>query len=335
MKSRRIYLLLIACLFTRPLHALPEVAFTSFTFENDLFTGVGNDRHYTGGLRLSYASKPFAEFNDDNTYPWMRKLFGSMNLFRREDYQRSIAYGVGQMITTPEDLSIAEPQPDDLPYAGLLYGYFALNGQRSKHAETLSMMVGVVGPLSLGEQTQKGLHYITNSDQPKGWDNQLKNEPVVNLSYDRRYLLHSRSLSNQWSMDVVGSAAVHLGNAITGACLSFALVIGHEGSYNPLSIRPDISGRGSIGSNSSSRSGPFILIGGGTDHYLHSVFLDGNTFRDSPSVEKESMVYNRFLGFGYNWTDMSVHIGWFDQSELFKGQREGLEYGTLNITWHR
>lgn len=314
---------------------MPEAAYYSYTFENDLFTGGGNDRHYTGAMRFTFFSAPFESFDEDNSYRWMRELFGGMKLFAHPGYRRSVAYGIGQIITTPEDLTLSEAQPDDLPYAGQLYAFYALNGQHERRAETLSMMAGVVGPLSLGEQTQKLLHRITGSDQPQGWEHQLHNEPALNLTYDRRYLLYSKGLSTHWSMDIVGSAALHLGNVITGGCASFALVLGRDGSYNPLSVRPDLSGRGSIGANHSTRAGPFVLMGAGTDVYLHSVFLDGNSFRDGPSVEKEPYVYNRFFGFGYSWSTLSMHIGWFDQSRLFEGQNEGLEYGTFNITWKR
>jgi hypothetical protein len=41
------------------------------------------------------------------------------------------------------------------------------------------LTVGVVGPASFAEQTQKRIHEIVNADEPRGWNTQLKNEPGV------------------------------------------------------------------------------------------------------------------------------------------------------------
>lgn len=339
-KQVKVYFLLIyifsfLCGLFLPASSFAEhkPAHTSFTLENDLFTPDNSDRYYTNGMRLAFISSAFDEFNDENSPGWIRSLFGDMDLISADRYKRVVAYGVGQIVITPDDISRSEEQPDDLPYAGLLYGFYSMNGQREGRAETLSLMFGVVGPLSMAEESQKFLHKITGSKEPKGWRNQLKNELALNLNYDRRYLLASFRPGNYWDLDFVGTGALYLGNVMTGSNVSIAVVLGRKKSFNPLSIRPDIVGRDSIAINGSSRTGPFLLAGAGTDYWLHSFYLDGNSYTDGPSVDKKPLVYNRFFGFGYNWLTFSARIGWVKHTQLFEGQKKGMGYGSINFSW--
>lgn len=313
--------------------ALPDAAYTSFTLENDAFTPDNRDRHYTNGMRLAFISDSFDEFNDENSLRWMRQMLSGMDLIGVEDYKRTVAYGLGQIMATPDDTSLIEAQPDDLPYTGLLYGFYSMNAEREARAHTLTLMLGVVGPLSMAEKAQKFIHKVSGSAKPQGWDYQLDNELAINLSYGRRYLLASYQPGDYLEIDLVGAGAAYLGNMITGANAGIALAIGAKRSFNPLSIRPDIGGRGSISLSGADSSGPFVLFGVGADYYLYSVFLDGNIYGDGPSVEKRPFVYSRFAGLGYNWLSFSAHIGWLKHTQLFEGQEKGMEYGTINFAW--
>jgi hypothetical protein len=78
----------------------------SFTFENDIFGG--DDRNYTNGVRLDYASPR-------NDLPfWARSA--RRNLRWLADAGECYAtYGLDQNIYTPADISRAEPDPDDRP----------------------------------------------------------------------------------------------------------------------------------------------------------------------------------------------------------------------------
>jgi len=313
--------------------ALPETDTTAFTMDNDFFVGNGTDSYYSGGLRLSFQTDYFDEFTDDNSPRWMRRLFGAMPLVSGEGFKRSSSYGFGQVVNTPLDITVPAPQPDDLPYSGLLYGYYSLQGHTERHAESISALVGVVGPLSLAEQTQKLIHKLTGSDPPQGWDFQLKDEPVVNLAYNYSHMFYNTRWQNQWGMQLVGSASVYMGNLITGASLNIAAFLGQQGSYNPLNFHSDMLVRSNFHSHDNQRAGFYLFGGTGVDLYMHNIFLDGNTFHDGPSVEKEPQVYNRFVGVGYNWLEYSVHFTWFDQNKLFVGQKYNIEYGSLNFSW--
>ena len=333
--SSSLLLIILLCFILSPSlsGALPKPAYISLTHENDLFTTNDRDRHYTSGLRLSFISDEFDEFDKKNSSDWVRNAFNSTNLVSGDGYKRSIVYGLAQFIGTPEVVEETKEQPDDLPYSGLLYWFYSMNGQKKTKGESLTLMAGIIGPLSMSEESQKAIHRVVKSDSPRGWKHQLKNEAALNIGYDRRYLLYS-SPDKKWSYHLVGTGSFHLGNILTGGNVSFTFVLGQKGSFNPLSIKPDLMGRATIAANSSTEKGVFFWVGAGTDIYIHTYFLDGNSFRDGPHVHKKPIVHNWFTGLGYNWLKLSTHIGWIDQGKIFDGQKDGgMEYGTINITY--
>src|SRR3546814_15174227 len=86
---------------------------------------------------------------------------------------------------TPDDVALRNPPLDDRPYAGWLYGSVGLIAETGRRLDQLELTLGVVGPASLAEQTQKLIHEITDSQEPRGWDTQLENEPGGVLHYTR------------------------------------------------------------------------------------------------------------------------------------------------------
>lgn len=317
----------------QPSFALPDAEYISFTHENDLFSVDDRDRHYTSGTRLSFISDELKTFTGKNSSNWMRNIFAYTDLIKGKGYKREVVYGIGQVVNTPEVVSERAEQPDDLPYSGLLYWFYSMNGQKNGKSESITFMSGAIGPLSLSEYSQKLVHKVLKSDKARGWDHQLKNELALNIGYDQRYILYSDIAAEKWGYDLVGTGSMHLGNVLTGGNVSLTLVLGREGSFNPLSLRPVLIGRGTIAANGSIRPGPFFWVGAGTDIYLYSYFLDGNSFRDGPHVHKNTLVNNWFAGFGYHWRDYSAHIGWINQEKIFKEQKDGgMEFGSINIT---
>src|SRR3546814_21189367 len=84
---------------------------------------------------------------------------------------------------TPSDITVADPDPEDQPYAGWLYGTAGLindlaTGEGTRTQTSVQLSLGVVGPAALGEQVQKALHTVIDSPEPQGWDHPLRNEPA-------------------------------------------------------------------------------------------------------------------------------------------------------------
>lgn len=158
-------------------------------FDNDLFikNAAGGDRGYTNGIRLSAVwpmsiapSAAFGRWRKDGEqafFPWLLRLLDEEGIPARP----FIGVALGQAMFTPLDLEQREIIVDDRPYAGWLYvgGLFSLRGPLMQFDAELD--VGATGEASFAEQSQRFVHELTNSTEPKGWDNQISSGLGLNL----------------------------------------------------------------------------------------------------------------------------------------------------------
>jgi hypothetical protein len=65
---------------------------------------------------------------------------------------------------------------------------------------------------------------------------------------------------------------------------------------------------------------------------LRNIFLDGNTFRDSQSVDKRRLVADARVGLTLVLKSVEVSVGHTIVSQEFKGQETLDSYGTAMVT---
>jgi len=68
---------------------------------------------------------------------------------------------------------------------------------------------------------------------------------------------------------------------------------------------------------------------------LQNVFLDGNTFRSSHSVDKEELVGEFRLGLAWEHDGFRFAYSHVHRSEEFEEQHVGQTYGSLTAEWRR
>lgn len=113
---------------------------------------------------------------------------------------------LGHNIYTPENTSTAALVPDDRPYAAWLYiggslqYAYTVNGV-SRWLDTLQLDVGILGPAAKGETVQNDWHGLIGVDKTFGWDNQLRNEPIVNLTVERRWRTGIVDVVPEWGLE--------------------------------------------------------------------------------------------------------------------------------------
>lgn len=154
-------------------------SFLTFTVENDMFGG-GPDRNYTNGVRVTWADMGAEP-------PRLARLLDRYVPSFRVNETTSVYYSLGQNLYTPEDILILTPDPLDRPYAAFLYASAGFASVTDNHIDDIEITLGVIGPLALGEQTQKTVHDIVGADDPAGWNHQLENEPGLILSWQRNW----------------------------------------------------------------------------------------------------------------------------------------------------
>ena len=306
----------------------------SLISENDLFGGT--DRNYTNGIQLGVVSGP------------CEKLWGTEFLTRRllpssfddRDWRAGLAFG--QMIFTPQDITAFDPDPADRPYAGWLYSSFTLMSHtddasgRIAALDTAKLDIGWVGPGAQGEWIQSNWHEAINAkEMPNGWDHQINDEPGINLSLatTRRPGLLFDVAGIQADADVRAGAT--LGNVETNATVGGSVRLGFNlgDDYGPPRIRPALGGATFF-----DNEGPWsFYVFAGTEGRAvgRDIFLDGNTFRSSPSVAKEPFVLDAQGGAALRLGNAQVSFTYVHRSESFQAQVGPDRFGAVTLSVRR
>ena len=156
--------------------------------DNDLWTGQSIDRDYTGGLAVTLSGKRAQEYpvSIDPLRAGIDKLARFANLYQSSDYMSFHSQQYGMTLFTPDDIESVTPVYDDRPYGSLIYmsnTEFTVVPDRDR-AYVSILSIGFLG-LDLAEDIQRGLHSITDSDVPNGWQYQVSagGEPTAMLTY--------------------------------------------------------------------------------------------------------------------------------------------------------
>ena len=297
--------------------------------ENDYFGFSGADRHYTTGTRLSWLSAP------DRTPEWTSGPYTAWPIFA-ETGARRWGFAIGQNIYTPTDVDRDVPDPNDRPYAGWTYVAVSLNTETTTRLDTLELDLGVVGPAAEARQVQNGFHHQIGNPPSHGWDHQLKNEPGGMLIGERRWRLLDPTPvfgSSTLSTDIIGLVGASLGNVQTYGNVGAIFRIGGrlDADFGPPHIRPSLPGSGTF--KKSDGLNWYIFGGGEGRAVAHDIFLDGNTFRDSPSVDKENLVADAELGFALTYGEMRASFTQIYRTKEFKGQQGNDRFGAISFSW--
>jgi lipid A 3-O-deacylase len=278
-----------------------QAAVFTLYFENDYFGGT--DRHYTNGTKFSWLSSDYSSWKERGD---MASSVGErLPVVNAPDTQKNFGFAFGQNIYTPQRKDLSVPDPTDRPYAGWSYFEFSFLSKSESHLDTLAFQPGVVGPHSYAKEVQNEVHRIGGSKPGRGWDYQLKDEFGLNIVYERKWRLYARSVTDGVGVDLVPHAGLSLGNVQTyangGATVRFGYRLPSD--FGVQLIRP-----GGAGSTPIDDTDPrvslknhfslFVFAAADGRAVARDIFLDGNTFRDSPSVDKEHFVADLSYGVG-------------------------------------
>ncbi len=259
---------------------LKSHSFLTFTLQNDLF--VGDDAGYTNGVGLTYTKGPFLEFNDENLFGYLNYLTKNTYIQTKPNKVRNVAHMFFQRMQTPEEITVSELQEDDVPYAGFLALQSMLSSWDKENSDQLSVFLGAVGPVTLGEQSQKIVHKIIGADEPRGWDNQMENELVFRVEALRVKKLR-KNYGERYGYDVLGMGLAGIGTIMSDAQVGLAVRWGSnmEYSHSTFSLQSDRQ----VNSLALAKRHDFYLyLGGRIGYVANDILIDGNTFTDSHSV---------------------------------------------------
>ena len=159
------------------LHPIGPDRLLSYTYANDLF--FRTDYYFTQGMTLTLVHPALARLS-------VRHLLLSGPRGSTQHYGLRLRYDG----FTP--LRIQDPfiRLGDRPYAA--YGYasfFRISNQPARHQRlTTALELGFIGPAAGGKELQTAIHRATGNAEPRGWDFQIRNAPIVgyHLAFEKQ-----------------------------------------------------------------------------------------------------------------------------------------------------
>ncbi|WP_461451776.1 lipid A deacylase LpxR family protein [Mucilaginibacter sp.] len=169
--------------------------------DNDSYLARGSDRYYTDGIFIYFRHALAVDSNS--------KL-----------QNKVLGFEAGQKIFNPQSGTIAlypggpdNPGYIDRPFAAYLYAGSTLNFLYNDESNLkLSAQLGMIGPDAYGKQVQTWVHKTFGFYHPSGWEYQIDNNAVLNLSAE-----YNRLLTRVDFFDVSLISYGNLGNGFSGA----------------------------------------------------------------------------------------------------------------------
>lgn len=299
-------------------------------YENDVFGG--SDRNYTNGVKFAYVA-PINQHND------LARTIYQIFWNNRDVVRFRASWGLGQSMFTPEDISATAPLPAQHPYAGWLYGFYGFSADH-KHTPALSTLtnveieIGIVGPSAGAKWVQRYVHKVIDGQEPRGWDNQLKDEPGIVLSAERAWRSRTPINGGGLEFEVAPSVGLSLGNVRTEGFAGVTARIGTEleDTALPMRVRPSAAGSGSFDNVRGWSWSAFAGVYG--QGVARNIFLDGSTWRSSLSVDKKPFVGDMQAGIALRLRAIELSYTYVLRGEEFYGQHGNTRFGALCLSVH-
>lgn len=307
-------------LVTAPAHAQSEGPAIALTLENDVIRGT--DQGYTSGFAWTYQGA-------DNKAPASAVRLARFLPFFDGTGDLRFSASLGQLQFTPEDTQRRTPDPTDRPYAGYAFLGLGLTDTKPGRQDRVSLDLGLVGPSALGEQLQDLAHDFSGDEDSLGWDSQLEDEPVFRVGLERVWRQPIRFSEAGWGADMLPSLSLALGTVETslGAGLGFRVGRNLQQHFGPGRLHPGRGGPAQI-----APTGTFYgFIGLEGRAVAQNIFLDGNTFTDSPSVDKNTFVADFTAGFVWAFNRFSLTAMAVHRTKEFEDQDDNDVFASVTI----
>jgi len=308
--------------------------------ENDI---VGEtDRQYTSGIKLTWISEDLSNYRENKNIPlWSYPIIDILPFINEQGLQKNISFSLGQNIYTPDDTSRTDLIKNDRPYAGISYMAVGFISKNSKKMHTIEIDTGVVGPHSYAGKFHIFFHKWVGAKEAKGWDNQLKDELLLNLFYERKWRALSCDLNKGYSFDLIPHAGFSVGNLLIAAAMGGQIRFGLNlpNDFGTLLIRPGSDTNAPIDdkdprfSPSPNPFGVHLFLGVDAFAVARDIMLDGNTFAESHSVKKEPIVCRFIGGIGILFHRIKITYANVWETKNFKTQKDGQRYGSFTLSY--
>lgn len=307
--------------------------------ENDVIAGT--DRNYTNGAKISWISPDVTRFKDIKKAAWLDFVVKNLPYINDEGLQRNVVLSLGQNMYTPQEIWRDDLITDDRPYGGWLYLGFGFHSKNERSLDSWEINLGAVGKWSGAADTQKIVHELIDSPRPRGWHNQIGDEPGLNFVYLHKKRVAFDGRRDSWAWEAFYHYGGSLGNVATYLNSGLEARVGWK---LPSDFGSALIRMGDNGSAPTADDDPRFQEGWNSLGFaLHSsldaryvardIFLDGNTFKDSiHTVDKIPWVGEASLG-----ATLSAGRWKFSYTQVFRSRQYTLQdkahtFGSLNLS---
>lgn len=307
--------------------------------ENDVIADT--DQNYTNGFKVSWISPDISHFREVPKTAFLQGLVDRLPYINKPGLQRNVVLSLGQNMYTPQEIWHTDFIAEDRPYGGWLYLGFGFNSKTAWTLDSWEINLGIVGPYSWAADTQKLVHELIDSPRPVGWHHQIDTEPGVNLVYLHKKRFFQFGEQDGWKIEAfrhyggsVGNVATYLNAGVETRAgwnlptdFGSALIRMAEESGSPTTPEDPrfASGAKSLGfSLHAALDARFVA---------RDIFLDGNTFKDSHSVEKINEVGDLTLGASLTSGSWKLSYTQVFRSRQYELQDKGHTFGSAAISF--
>lgn len=280
------------------------------------------DRNYTNGIRLGWTS-------GEGGAPDFLERFGQ-TLWGAG--RQRIAVDLTQQIYTPTDTEATNPPLTDRPYAGVLLGTVSLIHDSDRARSVLGLGVGVVGPSALGQTVQNGFHNLIGQNPNAGWDTQLHDEPLIEITGQRAWRLPMGPIG-ALETDALPELTAAVGNLRIYAQTGITLRLGQglDSDYGVARLLPGLTGTDVFHPDR-----PFawyVFVGADAQAVAYDVTLNGNTWQESRNATLTPLVAEFQGGLAIMAGDLRLSYTQVVQTQEYAHQRGGLhQFGSLAVS---
>lgn len=242
------------------------------------------------------------------------------------DHSGSHEYFAEQLLYTPNHKKVPYIR-GERPYAG-----YVASGVKENFVDALSNRItygfdlGLVGPHAYGKETQRAFHRLLKQAYPTGWDAQLNDELTVLFTAEQQNFLLT---ANHYDFSFLKGA--NLGTLFDQGYAGGTFRIGYHLSHDPFGgpIYPRIDKERA----SAPRISAYVFVSMLGRAVARNLFLDGNTFQESVSVEKKPLVGEGRLGFAVEYDQYLVRYTYMQQSKEFYSEDRNSDFGEISLTY--
>ncbi len=290
--------------------------------------GPGSDQSYSNGFKFSYI------YAEGRVPRWATPMLDRFHVLENQAKwaQVNFALSLGHQIFTPNNTQASELLKEDRPYAAWLYLGFAISLKEKYTEHFIDVDLGTIGPSAQGKQLQNGFHGLIGTNKAHGWRNGLRDEPTLQLFYQKRHKVVS-----QKNLDFVSYYGSSLGNVLIGGHVGGTARVGIHLPDDFGSSRPSASdGNSFISSRSrySDSENTYYLFGGVRGNYVNTnIFLDGNSYQESHSVKKLPFTFESEFGFGLRYRSATLVWRFVSKSPELVEKKEFNSFASVSLVY--